>query len=213
MKKGRNRISLLGRVFTRLKVVGTAPDTYSSNGRARSRWHCICSCGEPLLVKSEQLMAGKAKSCGCLNRELSAKRWITHGLSHAGLRAYTAWAKMRERVLCKTNKAYKYYGGRGIRICQRWHDFKEFYADMGDPPKGMTLHRKNNDGNYTPLNCIWADKFTQAQGKSTNVNWTHNGETHCIAVWERKLGTKKGVLRSRHLAGWDVKRILTTPTP
>jgi hypothetical protein len=117
---------------------------------------------------------------------------------------------MRERVLCPTCKSYKNHGGRGIRIYRRWDDFREFHADMGDPPEGMTLHRKDKNGHYKPENCIWA--HGNALDRSDSIMWTHNGETHCRAVWERKLGFKKGVLPSRHYAGWPIEKILTTPT-
>ncbi len=208
---GRNRVSLAGLKFTRLRVLHAMPDSKGSGkGRYRSQWMCVCDCGENRIVKTEGLKSGKIKSCGCLNREKSSERWKTHGLSHAGLRAYTSWAKIRERILCPTCKSYKYYGGRGIRLCRRWRNFKNFYADMGDPPEGMTIHRKENNGHYEPGNCIWADDFTQAQNKRSNINLTFKGETHCIAQWSRKTGIKAPTLLRRFHSGWEAKDILTT---
>jgi hypothetical protein len=92
---------------------------------------------------------------------------ITHGHSLNGERtsAYHRWRGMRERCNYPKNKKYKYYGGRGITVCERWARFENFLEDMGEPPLGMTLDRKDNDGNYEPGNCRWATKGEQESNK------------------------------------------------
>ena len=78
---------------------------------------------------------------------------------------YTIWASMHARCNNSKNKAYKWYGGRGIVVCDRWKDFRHFLSDMGERPKGLTIERKDNDGNYKPNNCKWATQQEQQQNK------------------------------------------------
>jgi hypothetical protein len=100
----------------------------------------------------------------CLYRE-TVKRGVTylHGHSRKGhtTAAYSSWNCMMTRCYCTTHNSYRYYGGRGIRVCKRWHYFKNFFRDMGPRPVGKTLDRKNVDGNYEPSNCRWASKTEQ----------------------------------------------------
>lgn len=89
---------------------------------------------------------------------------MTHGLS--GLRAYNSWFNMRNRCSNPDNPSYPRYGGRGITVCDRWSDFANFYADMGERPEGMTLDRRDNDGNYEPGNCRWATRSEQQRHRT-----------------------------------------------
>lgn len=127
-------------------------------------WLCLCACGKLRINTLQDLTTGNTKSCGCLRRELSAARFLKHG--HARARYHTAeyfcWRNMLNRCLYKKGEKYKTYGARGIRVCKRWMRFENFLADMGRRPKGRTLDRRNNDGNYTPKNCHWATPSEQA---------------------------------------------------
>lgn len=95
----------------------------------------------------------------------------THGAAKGGRRTpeYNAWSAMRRRCLSPSCKAYPNYGGRGIQICHRWSSFANFLADMGKRPPGMTLERRNNNGNYTPRNCIWASYAAQGRNRRSTV--------------------------------------------
>lgn len=127
---------------------------------------------------------------------------------------YTTNGKnMRRRCYDSTVYNYPHYGGRGIRVCERWHDFKSFRDDVSALPyageTGYTLDRIDNDGDYEPDNVRWADKITQANNRRTNVRITYNGETHTMAEWSRKLGINYHKICDRLKSGWSVERAFT----
>jgi hypothetical protein len=127
-------------------------------------WLCRCDCGTEKMVRGISLRFGATQSCGCLKRELDYVRTRTHGYT-AGIRPakiYYVWSAMIGRCTNPNNRDWELYGGRGIAICKRWRKFENFLADMGDQPPGLTIDRKNNDGNYTPSNCRWATQSEQA---------------------------------------------------
>jgi len=99
---------------------------------------------------------GKTRSCGCLRNEQQFK----HGRCETLV--YRIWAEMLQRCNNHKSPSFKDYGGRGIKVCERWHSFANFYTDMGDKPAGLSIDRADNDGNYEPGNCRWADAKTQA---------------------------------------------------
>lgn len=132
-------------------------------------WLCQCDCGNHMEVTSNALKSGKTRSCGCLSAELSSLRNSTHGMSAS--REYSAWQGLKNRCNAPNSHSYENYGGRGIKVHPRWQDsFEAFYSDMGECPDGYTIDRINNDGDYEPGNCRWADRNVQQFNRRTPKN-------------------------------------------
>lgn len=125
---------------------------------------------------------------------------------------YLTWLNMKARCSNPNHNRYHRYGKRGIKVCERWNlSFNDFFADMGVKPFGMTLERKNNDGDYEPRNCRWATKAEQANNRITSEFVEYKGERHTIAEWAKIVGIKNGTLWSRiKIAGWPIERALET---
>jgi hypothetical protein len=152
--------NLTGRRFNRLLVL-----SHAANKGGRTHWLCRCDCGAEKTVDGGSLVSGNTKSCGCLTVEAAKQRLTTHG--RTGSPEHWSWFAMRVR--CNNPKSIQFhnYGGRGIRVCERWlNSFENFLADMGRRPPDTTLHRINNDGNYEPGNCIWATRKEHELNKS-----------------------------------------------
>lgn len=108
--------------------------------------------------------------------------------------------------------SWPHYGGRGIKVCDRWLSFENFFADMGHSPNGLSLDRINNDGDYCPENCRWATDIEQHRNRSDNTYWTHDGKTRPIAEWAEVIGINKHTLADRvSKSGWSIEQALTTP--
>lgn len=128
-------------------------------------------------------------------------------------RVYKIWQSMRERCNSPRNASYPRYGGRGISVCERWHAFENFYADMGDPPAGYSLERIDVNGNYEPSNCKWIPLGEQALNRTSTRFLTAFGETKSIPMWLKDSRCKVGrpVLGKRLENGWDDERALSVP--
>jgi len=125
----------------------------------------------------------------------------------------SAWYNMKQRCYNKRSTGYHLYGGRGIRMCEKWlYSFSIFYKDMGDRPVGTSMDRIDVNGNYEPGNCRWGMISVQNRNKTTNINLTYNGKTQCVQDWENELGLPRDLARRRIKRGWETERALTTPS-
>lgn len=136
-----------------------------------------------------------------------------HGHNVSGKRSatYQSWADMKKRCLNLKCKAYPLYGGRGVKICERWRFFPNFLDDMGVDPDGLTLDRINTDGDYTPENCRWISIQDQQNNRRNNVNLTFRGETLNVKQWSRRIGICHQTIQCRLNRGWTIDRVLSTP--
>lgn len=121
-------------------------------------------------------------------------RWI----NPSGTKTYHSWNAMRSRCYRPTNKDFKIYGGRGIKVCDRWlNDYDAFFDDMGVRPDGTTLDRIDSNGDYSPDNCRWVTIREQQQNKRSNVFFEVNGVSLPVAEWARRYGLNRTVLMKR----------------
>jgi hypothetical protein len=158
----------IGDVFGRL----TVSFLFTDEKKIR-RAECVCSCGGNKNPQLSALRTGATRSCGCLQKEEAAAKRVRHGAMHRGKRwpEYNVWNAMRGRCSNPKSKSYSNYGGRGIRVCERWNDFGLFIEDMGRRPSPeLTIERKNNDGNYEPGNCVWASREVQRRNRRPMPN-------------------------------------------
>ena len=158
------KIDLVGKEYGRLTVIGEAPN--KPNGSRM--WWCRCVCGTEKTIYGSALTSGLTRSCGCLSKEVAAARFRTHGMAgRAGhAREYDIWRSMRRRCLKPSCKDWKDYGGRVIKVCDRWlHDFPAFLSDMGRVPPGYTIDRSDVNGHYEPGNCTWSSRLKQARNR------------------------------------------------
>jgi hypothetical protein len=168
-------VDLTGFKFERL----TVKRQYGYDARHKTLWLCLCTCGNYSIVTTSNLRAGSNKSCGCLKRERAIELSKTlaqqgiHAIKHSHAKQgltpeYNSWRGMIDRCTNPNADNYRYYGGRGIKVCEKWLAFDKFLVDMGErpqPKKQYSIERQNNSGNYEPDNCYWATKKTQANNR------------------------------------------------
>lgn len=154
--------------FANLTVIGDS-GLRTTDGKRLLR--CACVCGGEKLAKQSDLNRGFVKSCGCMRG-----KHPRHGKT--GTKIHNAWRNMLQRCYVPSNSSYEHYGARGIKVCDRWMVFENFYADMGDVPDGLTLERADVNGNYELSNCTWADRVEQNSNKQYNIRIAFNGKQY-----------------------------------
>lgn len=180
------RVNLAGQRFGNYLAVDYA---------GRSSWNCICDCGAQRVVLTSNLRKGHSASCGCMKAEKSRAAATRHGLADTPV--HRCWMSMRQRCQNPNDSAYENYGGRGIKVCERWTVFENFLADMGPMPPGYEIERDDVNGNYEPGNCRWATKKEQANNTRRNRLLTYQGRTQTLSQWAEDLGLKMHTLYRR----------------
>jgi hypothetical protein len=208
------RIDIMGHKFGRLTVIGEADPRPDDAYRLR-RVLARCDCGQTLPVLVTSLRTGNTMSCGCLHREKTAAINASHGgtTGHRLAKWYTTWSRMLQRCENPNNKNWPEYGGRGIKVCDRWHDPSSFHADMGDPPSpGHSIDRIDNGGDYCPENCRWATRKEQTYNTRQNVIVQYAGRSMCLAEACEAAGVPYHRAYDRiNKLGWPVERALGRP--
>lgn len=142
---------------------------------------------------------------------MTASRNINESHGMTGTRIYKIWSGMHSR--CKTTSAtgYKNYGGKGIKVCQRWESFSCFLEDMGIPSDGQSIERNDSSRDYEPGNCRWATRIEQNRNQSDLVYINYAGKRQCAAAWAEELGVQASTLIARRRNQWPDEKIITTP--
>jgi len=201
-------IDLTNQKFTRLTVISLKEIT----SKHVVMWNCKCDCGKELIVRTSCLRTKNTQSCGCLLIDSATKHGHNKSQTSKPTPTYVCWQGMIQRCYDKNFSRYYLYGGRGIEVCDRWRDFRNFLADMGEKPDKMSIDRyPNNDGNYEPSNCRWATMKQQGQNRRTNKLLIHNGESKSVSEWAEIMEVPRSVFQDRIRLGWSDSAIITTP--
>jgi hypothetical protein len=206
---GRKAVDLKNKRFGKLVVINRGEDVISPLGKRHVTWNCICDCGNSILVRSGNLISGSTTSCGCIKMEGNN---IKHGKCYT--RIYGIYKHMIQRCYYKKSNIYKYYGERGITVCDEWlNDFEKFYdwAINNGYQNNLTIDRKNTNGNYEPNNCRWITMKEQNNNRRSNHLITLNGETHNIDEWCMLLNLNRSTYESRIASGLSCEEALTKP--
>ncbi len=198
-------IPMVGKQFGRLSVLNFHQ---SRNGRAL--WFCRCKCGTPRIVSGKDLRSGHTLSCGCYHRD-KAREGAAYNLAnhHA---EYRTWQGMLNRCRNPNQENFKYYGGRGITVCERWSSFENFLEDMGTKPSGATLDRRDNSVGYSKENCRWTTRRQQMRNTRTNKVIKCDGKSLTLSEWAEETGIKANTILCRlDKYGWSAERALTEP--
>lgn len=184
------KIDITGKTYNKLTAI-----RFATRKKNVIHWLFKCECGNEKVLNKYRVTSGYTRSCGCLmnaRRKEFAKEHTTHGLSGRKNRPpeYSIWNGIKQRCLNTKSISYKSYGGRGIKVCDRWKkSFPNFLEDMGKRPTNKhSIDRINNNGNYEPSNCRWATIKEQTRNTRTNRLITIKGETKCLSEWVEFLG-------------------------
>lgn len=187
------KLELTGKTFNNLTVLH--PEGVDRLGHVL--WKCRCTCGNLRLVRGFSLRKNLIKSCGCIKINSVGNRSKTHGKSKS--LEYKIWTGIKNRCTNINSKDYKSYGGRGIKVCDRWlNSFENFLEDMGERENlYLSIDRIDTNGDYEPSNCKWATIKEQSRNKRNSIILTYKGETKDITTWCEELGLNYNTVKGR----------------
>ena len=174
------------------------------DGNANKRkWLCDCECGGKKITSEDNLKRGHCKSCGCLYAKIGGKS--KYGTKHgeSKTRLYKIWSRMRWRCENAGATGYSEYGGRGITVCEDWHNFKAFrdWALENGYQQDLTIDRIDNSKGYSPYNCRWATRKQQANNRRNTVYATIDGVTKTLTEWAEFSGLSRSTINNRYHDG------------
>lgn len=195
-------LQLTGQKFGRLLVI----KRISNNSHGDSRWKCLCDCGNYAFPTGFDLRSGHSKSCGCYQKEQASKSLTnikkrSKNFHKSKCKAYRIWFGMMVRCYNKNFKFYNYYGGRGIRVCDKWHDYNAFVQDMGHPDESMTIDRIDPNGDYCPENCRWATMEVQNKNRRSNIYIIFHNKQICAKEFASLVNIPYYIVRKYYHMG------------
>lgn len=189
------KFDMVGQSFSGVKVIA-----YYGFVKDKHYWKCECICKGPLVLPRRKLLIRSSLKCRCLN-----------GKGRSYTQTYTCWQQMWQRCINPKMQNWENYGGRGITVCKRWEQFYNFLEDMGECPDGLSIDRINNDGNYEPDNCQWANALQQSRNRRNTTRLEFQGKNLTVHEWAEVTGICVGTIFARIYAEWKVEDILTLP--
>lgn len=211
-------VDITGMKFNRLTVLRRS----DTNKDGHPAWVCRCDCGNETVVLGKYLKNGKIKSCGCYKKEQNKSRFSEYNKSlgkechgQSTSRLYAIWCSMKSRCSEERGKAYKDYGGRGIKVCEEWKNSFECFrnwAMTNGYMEFLTIDRIDVNKGYFPENCRWVDVTAQNRNKRNNVKVCLNGETKCLAEWCEIFGISQSLVWHRvSRFNWSYEKAIKTP--
>ena len=188
------------------KLVAKYPTQHITSGGNKLRyWFCECDCGNHTVVSTHDLLSGHTKSCSKCIHNVSNK--VIHK------RIYDAWRMLIARCENPKAHAYKNYGGRGIKVCEEWHDFETFlqWALSNGYENHLSIDRKNVNGNYEPSNCRWITDKEQNNNRRNNHHIEYKGVVHTLSEWAEIVDIPYATLVYRISKGWSIEDAFFKP--
>lgn len=205
------RIDMVGQRFGAQEVIAAA----GVDKHGQALWLTRCGCGNERPVQGSKLRKGESISCGCMKPVLSAIAATRHGNAARGRLTpeYRVWSNLIFRCENAGGKSWEDYGGRGIRVCERWRrDFGAFLMDMGPKPSPKhEIDRIDVNGDYDPMNCRWVTRAVNARNKRNNRYLEAFGQRKLLVEWAEDLGAHASVISGRLSLGWSVEDAVTKP--
>ena len=200
---------LTGMKFNMLTVISRAENAKSG----KARWNCLCDCGKMTIVTGSNLINEAVKSCGCLSSATATQRCTTHGKSKT--RIYQVWFGMKRRCNDPKMQSYKYYGMRGIYVCDEWdNSFQTFYdwAISHGYSDNLTIDRIDNNGPYSPDNCRWVTRQEQDNNRRRCIMICYQGRTQNLMQWCKELDLDYKLIYNRMFqSGMSFEKAVNTP--
>ncbi len=207
----------IGDTFGRLTIIGREPDRFYGKKKKRNEVYRVrCECGKEETRVKKELCSGSTIQCSSCARSGEHNSNFKHGGTQGRRTArsetpeYRCWKAVKTRCYNPNFKNYPDYGGRGIRVCERWlHSFENFLEDMGlKPSKDHSIERRNPNGDYCPSNCYWTTDAKQRRNKRSSKVITFNGKSQCLVDWLKEMGTSDSTYRWRIKHGWSEARAI-----